>query len=414
MQNRPHYILAGRCIDGSGEPIRDRTLITIENGFFSAIENYNSSDTPDPAFVTDLSHGIILPALLDSHVHLCMSGTVDPAARKKQLKLGCEDLMPVITGHIAQQFSHGVLAVRDGGDRHRCILRYRQEQQGRNREPVRVLTGGRAFHRQDRYGGLIGGHPAAGQTLVEAYEGDDQPGDVVKVINSGLNSLSVFAQKTPPQFSLQELGDLVRQVKKEGKKVMVHANGVEAVQRALEAGCDSIEHGFFMGRENIEKMADMRVFWVPTVYTMKACAHYAQNCSVAAERGVIERNLAHQLEQLSHARAAGVRVALGTDAGSIGVLHGEALVEEMKLFMQAGYSLPEAISCATENNAHLLGLQSDFGRIGVGKPAHFLVARGTPAQLPRKLQYLEAIYLDGSPSTFYRKFRREMPDHKMR
>ncbi len=414
MQNRPHYILAGRLIDGSGGPIREKVLITIEDGVFNAIENYNSSDSPDPSTVTDLSHGIILPALLDSHVHLCMSGTVDPVARRRQLKLDCDELMPVIAGHITQQFSHGVLALRDGGDRQRCVLRYRQEQVGRDREPVRVLSGGRAFHRKDRYGGLIGGHPVDGETLAQAYQRDEQPGEMVKIINSGLNSLSVFAHETPPQFGLRELQELVSRVKQQGKKVMIHANGREAVQRALEAGCDSIEHGFFMGSENLEKMAENRTFWVPTVYTMKACAQYVENCSVAAEKSVIERNLTHQLEQLSQARSSGVRVALGTDAGSIGVLHGEALVEEMKLFMQAGYSLPEAVCCATENNAHLLGLQSEFGRIAVGKPAHFLVARGTPAQLPRKLLYLEAIYLDGSSSTFYRKFRRDLPDHKIK
>jgi len=412
MKSRCQYILAGRLIDGSGEPVKEKVLLKIEDGLFSGIENYNSSDTPDPALLTDFSHTVILPALLDSHVHLCMSGTVDPAAREKQLKVECGELLPVITEHITQQFSHGVVALRDAGDRHRCVLRYRREEIGRGREPVMVMSAGRAFYQKGRYGGLIGGHPVDGERLAEAFNRDEQPGDQVKIINSGLNSLSVFARETSCQFSLQELQELVVQAKKQAKKVMVHANGRLPVQRALEAGCDSIEHGFFMGSENLERMAESRTFWVPTIYTMKACAEYAGNCSVVADRGVIEKNLAHQIEQLSQARACGVRVALGTDAGSIGVLHGEALVEELKLFIQAGYPLVEAIRCATENNARLLGLESEFGRIAVGKPAHFLVARGTPAQLPRKLSYLEALYLNGSPSEFYRKFRRDQPDHK--
>jgi imidazolonepropionase-like amidohydrolase len=413
MESRPHYILAGRFIDGSGDAIKEKMLLKIENGTFTAIESYNSSDTPEPSSLTDLSHCVVLPALLDSHVHLCMSGTIDPVARKKQLTAKPEQLMGVITEHISQQFAHGVVVLRDAGDKHRCVLRYRDQQIGRGREPVVVVNGGSAFHQKGRYGGLIGTHPGAGETLAEAFTREERPGDQIKIVNSGLNSLSVFGLETSSQFSVRELQELVARAKEQGKKVMVHANGRQPVQRALEAGCDSIEHGFFMGSANLEKMAENRTFWVPTIYTMKACALYADSCAVAADRRVIEKNLSHQIEQLSQARSCGVQVALGTDAGSIGVLHGEALVEELKLFMQAGYSFAEAISCATENNAKLLGLESEFGRIAVGKPAHFLVARGTPAQLPRKLLYLEALYLNGSPSTFYRKFRREMPDHKV-
>jgi len=105
---------------------------------------------------------------------------------------------------------------------------------------------------------------------------------------------------------------------------------------------------------------------------------------------------------LALARELGVNVALGTDAGSLGVLHGESLVEEMKLYMKAGYTLAETVRCAGENGARLLGLE-DFGILAKGKTATFLVARGTPAQLPRKILYLEAIYVNGRPSPLYRK-----------
>jgi imidazolonepropionase-like amidohydrolase len=102
------------------------------------------------------------------------------------------------------------------------------------------------------------------------------------------------------------------------------------------------------------------------------------------------------------ARELGVNVALGTDAGSLGVLHGESVVEEMKLFKKAGYTLAEIVQCATSNGARLLGIE-DFGLLAPGSTATFLVARGAPAQLPRKLLYLEAIYIGGAPSDLYRK-----------
>jgi imidazolonepropionase-like amidohydrolase len=136
---------------------------------------------------------------------------------------------------------------------------------------------------------------------------------------------------------------------------------------------------------------------------MKACAQCAEFYRGAIDKKVVEKNLAHQLEQLGVAHELGVRIVLGTDSGSIGVLHGESLVEEMKLFIQAGLSLAETIACATDRAARLLGLEAELGQIEVGKPAHFLVTRGMPSQLPRKLAYLEAIYLHGRPSELYRR-----------
>jgi len=111
---------------------------------------------------------------------------------------------------------------------------------------------------------------------------------------------------------------------------------------------------------------------------------------------VITKTLEQQLEQIALAREYGVKVALGTDAGCSGVLHGESVVEELRLFMRAGYSLVEAIECASTSGAQLLGV-NDIGPIAKGRPANFIVARATPAMLPRKLSYLEAIYLDGRP-----------------
>ena len=157
-----------------------------------------------------------------------------------------------------------------------------------------------------------------------------------------------------------------------------------------------------MGEDNLKRMADRGTFWIPTVYTMKAYGANLKPGEKDADHEVIQKNLSHQLEQLSLARDLGVRVALGTDAGSLGVLHGEAMVEEMKLFKKAGYSLTETIHTATASGAALLELDG-FGELAAGKRATFLVARGAPAQLPRKLSYLENIYTDGSPSGLYRK-----------
>jgi len=165
-------------------------------------------------------------------------------------------------------------------------------------------------------------------------------------------------------------------------------------------------------------MADREVLWIPNILRAKngldgagssgeVCCRFstryvAPGKPVPGMEVFWKRMLAEQLAQLCLARKLGVKTAVGTGAGSIGILHGESMVEEMKLFIRAGYSLAETIQCGSENGARFFGMEK-LGVLGVGRPATFLIARGTVQQLPRKLSYLEGIYVDGSPSILYRK-----------
>ena len=394
-----HTIIAGWLLDGSGEPVREKVQLLVENGVVISIDAWHDRGV-DNSNVTDLSHCTILPPLVDSHVHLFMSGTTDKTERKNQLTAGYNELKPIIGRHLNYLLSHGVLAVRDAGDRGGYALRYKAESAGDF--PVRFQSAGRAWRQKDRYGSLIGRPPVDDESLVSAFLQEQQDSGWVKLVNSGLNSLKEFGKETASQFDLDEISRLVSAAEQRGKKVMVHANGCLPVKLAIEAGCHSIEHGFFMGRDNLQLMADKGITWVPTAYTMKAYAENTDPKDDHIDHMVVRKTLDHQLEQMAIAREMGVIIATGTDAGSLGVLHGESMVEEMKLFKKAGFSLPEIIRCATSNGAQLLGFE-DIGLLKVGRPATFLVARGTPAQLPRKLSYLEDIFLDGRSSGIYRK-----------
>jgi imidazolonepropionase-like amidohydrolase len=396
------YIHAGYLIDGSGGPVQKDVLLTVVGGKIAGIEPFDRGNFPDPTSLVDLSRCTIVPPLVDSHVHLALSGTIDKEARAHQLEAGYYEIEGVVARNIGYHFSHGVFALRDGGDKNGYVLRYRDATAGASPLPVQLKVSGRAWYRQGRYGGMLGRHPAGDESLALAFGREKEPIDQVKLINSGPNSLSEFGRETPPQFKLEEMRETVRLAHRRGLPVMVHANGVEPVKMAIEAGADSIEHGYFMGRENLERMAEKQIFWVPTLFAMQALTHSVIRISPAGERAIAARNVASQLQQVAWARELGVVIAAGTDSGSHGVLHGEAMVEEIKLLIKGGYSLPEALKSATLNGARLLGLD-ELGLLAKGRPADFLVALGTPAQLPRKLAYLEAIYINGNPSPLYRK-----------
>jgi len=392
------YIHAGWLIDGSGGKIQNNILLTIVNGTIAEIESIDNTAAPYPALVKDLSTCTLLPPLVDTHVHLSLSSSVDNDFRKKQLSADYRHIESQVTQNIHYHFTHGILAVRDAGDRKGHILRYRNKHSGRTHGAPILQAAGKGWHKKGRYGSMFGTHPGENQTLAESVARETDQGDFIKVMNSGPNSLTEFGKETLPQFDLDELQNTVLLAERRGKKVMVHANGKLPVRIALEAGCHSIEHGFFVGRDNLQRLADTRTVWVPTAYARKTCSEKINKEDIRVEKGIAEKTYLHQLEQIALARELGVVIALGTDAGSRGVHHGESIVEEMKLLIKAGYSLPEAIRCASATGAQLLGLEREMGIIAVRRPANFLVARGTPAELSRKLSHLHAIYLRGAPA----------------
>jgi len=381
-------IRAGWLIDGGGGPVRRNIRIAAKDGIIAGLRDAPAEpEGPAPEAIQDFSGCTVIPGLVDSHVHLTMSGSADEEFRKKLRAASYESIRRVIGDHLQDHLNHGVVAVRDGGGTRGYALRCAWGYTGH----VRVRAAGRAWHREGRYGRLIGRPPAKGLSLEEAIRQDGERVDHLKIVNSGLNSLTEYGKQTAPQFDLAEMSAAVKAAAERGLRVMVHANGAEPVRIAVAAGCRSIEHGFFMGKDNLARMADKGVAWVPTVVTMSAYARIFEQ--TGRNPDVARRTLDHQLDQLAIARRLGVMVALGTDSGSPAVDHGAAVIEEMQLFMQAGYSLPEAIPCATVNGARLVA--GVFGLIEPDRPATFVIVEGSPSRLPESLKKVRAVFIDG-------------------
>lgn len=390
--DKSFVLFVGWLFDGTGEPAKENVIIRVADGSIRSVRPARQADMY-AAGLTNLSHCTVVPAMTDCHVHLCMSGTTDEEKRRSQLSLTYEQAENVVQRHLVEHLRHGILAVRDGGDYGGHSLRFRLEKLPDERLPIHLLSPGKAWRSRGRYGRIIGRPPQEGQTLADAIDRTNSCRDHIKIVNSGVNSLKEFGRQTHPQFTEEALAAAILRGRKNGLKTMVHANGTEPVKSALHAGCHSIEHGFFMGRRNLEWMADRQVFWIPTAYSMRAYAQLLQDGSVESE--IARRNLDHQLDQICQARGLGIPIVLGTDSGGIGIHHGRALVEEMKLLMEAGYPLECAIRAATLDAARLLGLEMEIGWIKKGMPASFLVAKGAPSCLPDALCPPERIYIRG-------------------
>ena len=388
----PWALHAGWLIDGTGAPTRKEVFLVISGGTLVSIA-HAGAEHPKGLNIIDLAQCTILPCLVDSHAHLAMSGQADPEIRAKQRMAPFAPVRDVIEGHLCDHLAHGVVALRDGGDHAGHVLRYRKNDPSRSAVPVHLCSPGKAWHAKDRYGRLIGRPPLSGHSLAQSIAKGGHGIDHVKIVNSGLNSLLQFGKQTPPQFSREQLREAVRTGEELGLKTMIHANGEEAVGVAIAAGCHSIEHGFFMGNDNLKRLAEKGVTWVPTAFTMEAYARILAPGSRESE--ISRKNRDHQMYQIQKASEYGVTMAVGTDAGSPGVHHGKAIREEIALFLHAGVPVETAVQCATSNGARLLGLGDRIGTLSPGMPATFLVLRGDPGALPAALAAPERVVISG-------------------
>jgi imidazolonepropionase-like amidohydrolase len=382
MEER-RYVRAGHVVDGTGGPVPGETVLTCRDGKIVSVEDARLARargfSPKPGEVWDLRDCTVVPGLVDCHVHLTMSGAGDPELREHQLRLSYDEAAPGIAARLGRHLARGVVALRDGGDREALTLGYKVSMGNGN---VALRSAGRAWHAAGRYGKLIGKRPRDGMSLARdvalVLSGPNAP-DHVKLVGSGLNSLVHFAKQTPPQFSMEEMREAVDAAQAAGRGVMVHANGREPVLLAARAGCRSIEHGFFMGEEALLELAALGTVWCPTARTMEAYAEYLPRES--REAGVAGKTLEHQLWQMTRARELGVKMVVGTDAGSLGVRHGRAFRKEMALFLRAGFTLVETVQAASATGASLVGLEGLSRGLVPGADATLVAAPGPPEAL---------------------------------
>ncbi len=306
---------------------------------------------------------ILIPAFVDCHVHLALDGVTG----FKGLTGPVAD--QIIETRLRQVVDSGIMALRDGSDRFKTGLQARYLSRKLSAETIMpaVIAPGAAIFRKGFYGANLGGEGVTNFQEVEnrllqlQKEGADQ----VKVVLSGLVNFSYAESTGPPHFSLGEMQAIVARSRKYGLAVMVHANSDLAVRLAVQAGVHTVEHGFFLSKETLQLMAEKGVAWVPTVVPVAAALDLYQGSS--REEKAIKKIIEKQLNMIRLARELGVTIGLGTDAGAPGVDWKNGYRQEMKLFAQAGLSVPDILTIASENGARVLGLNREMGKIAAGK-----------------------------------------------
>jgi imidazolonepropionase-like amidohydrolase len=185
----------------------------------------------------------------------------------------------------------------------------------------------------------------------------------------------VMTPTGPPgaqQYSTEELTVIADEAHRRGLRVATHAHGDQAVNAAMDAGIDCIEHGMMITDATIQRMVDTGTFLVST------CA-LTENWDISDQPKALQAKAAEVFpkakESLTKAIEAGVKVALGTDAPAI--FHGRN-AEELEVLVRRGMTPIQAIRAATTVAADLVEMTDSLGRIADGKLADIIGVAGDP------------------------------------
>ena len=378
-----HRIRARTYFDGRAEhgAAGGPYLISIRDGRIKSI------GTRADRAQADLEAPFVMPGLVEAHAHLFLDGgELDVDKRNVFLAAASRsEMMQVARENIARCEQAGVTLVRDAGDRYGINDAIRDEQAGRQGPHVVVRSPGLGLKRPKRYGGFMARDVETGADVAAIVSEIAEGADDVKIILTGIIDFAAGAVKGAPQFDARELGAIVAAAHARGRRTFAHCSGLDGLRVAVAAGVDSIEHGFFMTTDILNQMADKQIAWVPTVSPVHfqwAQPHLAGWDE--ATIGNLRRILDSHREHIAHAHAIGVELVAGSDAGSPGVVHGAALIDELFHFLEAGLPMAEALTSATSRPRRLWGLPSTD--IAPGAEAQIVALEASPFLDPRTLR----------------------------
>lgn len=260
----------------------------------------------------------------EGHAHIFMNGADYHRAVETHKNSPDER---VIRLHLQEYQKRGISFVRDGGDHFGAsfLARKLAPEYG-----ITYLTPGAALFKKGHYGRVVG---EAFEDMKEfaalVKERKRQGADFIKIMTTGIMDFQTDHTLTGRALREKEVFEMVHIAHEEGFLVMSHTNGARACEIAAACGADSLEHGNFQDEQSLRVLAECGTLWVPTVVTVKnliGCGRYPDR--------ILERIWERTGKMLKAARALGVSLALGSDAGACMVGHGSGLLDEFRAFQE--------------------------------------------------------------------------------
>jgi imidazolonepropionase-like amidohydrolase len=384
------WLRVGRVIDGNGSPpLFDAHLLYDVNAIRHvgpacnpiAHELAAGRSQPD-AWLPDHT---VLPSLIEAHAHIFLDGApLDFAERKAYLQQTPDFFLARARGRLAKLLRTGISAVRDAGDKFGVGLAIANDYRKRSQHEPHVYldSPGAAIHHAGRYGGFMS-DPLEQHASPEACVNARVAGgaDRIKIIATGIINFDAGAVTAPPQIPVEELKRLVAEAAVHRRTTFAHASGTDGIENCIQAEIGSIEHGFFVTDDQLARMRDLDIAWVPTFAPVQIQIDAAKELgwppSIVEK---LQKIIDAHVRALQHAIKLGVTIIAGSDAGSCGVPHGLGLLTELELMQIAGMAPASVLNAATGISARALQFPEPIGRIAKNYRPRMIVTSHNPLQ----------------------------------
>ncbi|QIE60216.1 amidohydrolase family protein [Rasiella rasia] len=392
------YLHCGKILDSkNGLMLSEKTIIISGNKINSIEDGYIASRKKDDQII-DLRNMTVLPGLIDMHVHI--ESETSPDNYLKPFTLNDADVAFNAADIANRTLLAGFTTVRDlGGSGVNVALR-NAIAKGKvpgprifTAEKAIATTGGHADPTNGRKKELMGDPgPAEGvinspddarKAVRQRYKNG---ADCIKITATG-GVLSVSKNGENPQFTQEELNEIIKTAKEYGMTVAAHAHGIEGMKRAIIAGVLTIEHGSLMDLETAQLMKQYGTYLVPTLSAGRYVAEKAKIPGYYPEIIIpkIEAIDAQLKKTFAMVSQQGVNIAFGTDAGVFP--HGEN-AKEFRYMVESGWSPMFALQSATITNAKLLGMENELGQLKAGFIADIVAVEDNPIE---NIQTMETV-----------------------
>jgi imidazolonepropionase-like amidohydrolase len=388
-------IHAGTLIDGTGAAPRQGVSILVHDDRITGVES--GFLAPAGAELIDLSRATVMPGFIDCHVHV--SAKLPSRTNATEDALTHSDLDRAFDGamFVAAMLQQGFTSARDlGGGGETVALR--------NAISAGKVPGPRLWVALEPLGPTAGhGDPRSGLDPGLRHDGWDngivdsvdearlrvrehkrRGADLIKVMPSG-GIASTGDDPLQQLMTNEELLSVVQTAHSLGMKVAAHIYPAAAIENAVRAGVDSVEHGSFATAQTFALMKEHGTYLVPTLSVFDLFYDVASRHPELLAPGTAPKEL--QYDQL--AVKSGVRVAFGTDIGE-----GDH-AREFALMIGAGMSPADALAAATRNAADLLGASDRIGSIQPGRYADIVATTGNPLNDPAQFNHVDFVMKGG-------------------
>lgn len=405
--------------DVDGATLDDMTIVIDAAGRIETIASSDHIGIPAHYHRIDATGKFVAPGLINLHVHLFSQGKpLDPklATDKGQTRLhallntpaGKTFVYANAKSNVRTLLNSGVTTIRTLGDIGYEAVSLRRAVESGSLLGPRILASGPLL-------AAPGGHGApllalTGETPEDARRNAeiniDHDVDVIKIAaTGGVTDSQELGEAGRPQMSVEAMRAICDVAHASDLTVAAHAQSLEGVRNALEAGVDTIEHGSALDEETIALFTDNphalhgSSALVPTLSAGLGTTAFPKEVTGLTDIQITNCKAVTDgmIAGARQARLQGVPVGVGTDTGMTFVTQYATWRELYLLTHYAGFTAAEAFHAATQGNAQILGIEDETGSIEVGKAADLLVLDNDPVQDLRTLAAPKLVVAAGRP-----------------